>query len=337
MNSYDNYIKQFYPANLTTKISNIKVDKINKLKNNNKLDKSINLDKPVNVYKSVNLDNFDKVNNIGKKEQDMIPCIDDKFEIKYTKNDNQVFVLTGGDFHKTKQIIGGVKNTTKQPTDMLAQVKKAFPVKNKPTKKLRIIYIACLSDDRDKSNLISTLKKKYSNDDTIGVFGNNISSKKILKSNPNIEIAIIIGRNYLFNNNKIKLEKPESKILLYLPNNSLTLDHLKSTFVSGNQYLYDQMKPVNYFDTENKKKIRLENDKIVGTYLDSKLSQLTNIYVKNGYTKLGRTYKELYEKINSLKKLSNSKITGGDKEDEINQNIVEYYENIYNPYEYTYY
>ena len=201
----------------------------------------------------------------------------------------------------------------------LENIKPSEEVKNGQN----IIYIACVNDDRSKNSLMSSLKAKYKKeiaDDIISV----VPSLKMVKEGP--KIVIVIDRNYAFNNNKLKLEDPKTDNLFYIPNDSNNFDFAKPIFMSNNSYVYDHLKPINYFDRKNSKDIKAHNDSFLNTYLDSKVTQLQNLYEHKNYIKLGKMNKELYTKIDDLlSSLPTKKITGG---------YEDYYSEDYYPEDY---
>jgi len=340
----DKQIKQQFTggkkSNLKDTSSDINDTKNNDTKNN---DTKVN-DTPKYISNTKNNDipkyisntknnNNDKHTNIKLTNNKLI---NDEFEIKYIENDNNAFILNGGgdpnvshkDFMKNLTTLSKPKTSNKQELPKISAESKISQPSNvqhgkiglnrskledikhiRPIKEQTIIYVACASDDRSKNSLMSSLKSKYKkeiSDDRLTV----LPSLKMIKEGP--EIIIVIDRNYKFSNNKIKLEDPKTDNLFYIPNDNSNFDFAKPTFMSNNSYVYDHLKPINYFDRKNNKGIKMQNEEFLNTYLDSKVTQLQNLYDHKNYIKLSKMNKELYAKIdNILSNLSPKKITGG--------------------------
>jgi hypothetical protein len=217
------------------------------------------------------------------------------FEIEYIPNNNDVYIMTGGNLESHDGFKKNIENLVSSDNENV----------NKP----KTIYIVSLTDDLIKKELILKLNKKYKNE----ILENKLS---IIQNGQqtDADINIIFGNNYTFKNNKIKISKVTANELYYIPNLYSNYDFAKRTFISGNNYIYDNIKPIEYFKRKKNKNIEKQNDNFINTYLDGKVTQLQNLYQNKNYKKLSRTYTELYSTIDNLLKDIPSRIIGGDDE-----------------------
>lgn len=299
---YDEYLKQVYPTQALVSFNDDKKTKFTLTK-----DKQIKQNFTGGSKKKT----VSYLNEVKSNEVD-----DDEFEVRYIENDYNVFVFNGGSSkefeNQLRSISASRSNTSKSNTSRTNSSRSNVPQKQEP----KVIYVACVCDDRIMNSLLTTLNNRYKDE----IIHNKIAvlrDEKQLKS-VDSNIAIVVGRNYSFLNNKISINKPKSELLFYIPNDNGSFDFAKPTFVSGNQYVYDHIKPIDYFDRNNKS-IRMQNDKFINTYLDSKITQLQNLYQHKKYTKLSRTNRELFLAVdNMLKEIPKhtSPIYGGGERDD---------------------
>lgn len=298
---YDEYLKQVYPTEALVSFNDEKKTKFS-LTNDKQIKQEFTGGKKTKKFSSHQ--HADEKRDEKKKEDD--------FEIRYIENDYNVFVFNGGTSKEFETELKQLSNTNKSNTAVPVRTNIPKPVIKKEPK---VIYVACLCDDRIKNSLLTTLSNKYKNE----IIHNKVSilrSEKQLKDTDS-DIAIIVDRNYSFKDNKISINKPKSELSFYIPNDGGSFDFAKSTFIAGNQYVYDHVKPIEYFGTNNKQ-VKAQNDKFINTYLDSKVTQLQNLYQHKNYTKLSRTNRELFIAVdNMLKELPiGTRILGGYEDSE---------------------